>query len=357
VTEKNESDRMRMPYLLPPTTPPIRTKGSCECQVLRSMCDWSGCNRTEDSIATASYDLICSANHFIYIENQFFISSTAPGVQNQVAQAIVDRIIRAAKNKTTFRVIVVLPNHPEGSVFSPEIKIILKWTYETISRGETSIFGQLKKAGIEPSDYISFHQLRNWGILDQGPISNQIYVHCKCIIVDDIWTIIGSANINDRSLLGIRDSEMAVVTRDNNQIEITMDGEKVLVSRFAHTLRMALWREHLGLSDTDADNKRIRDPISDSTYFGVWKQISASNTRIHASVFPNTPCDEYPTLKDFARAIEARATKPVSPEELASLKTISGFLLDFPHEFLAKENLSPSASDVAIKVLDQSVFN
>jgi phospholipase D1/2 len=30
------------------------------------------------------------------------------------------------------------------------------------------------------------------------------------MIIDDIKTIIGSANINDRSMLGYRDSELAV---------------------------------------------------------------------------------------------------------------------------------------------------
>ena len=37
-----------------------------------------------------------------------------------------------------------------------------------------------------------------------------IYVHSKMMIVDDKRTIIGSANINDRSMLGSRDSELAV---------------------------------------------------------------------------------------------------------------------------------------------------
>ena len=32
----------------------------------------------------------------------------------------------------------------------------------------------------------------------------------KLIIVDDKYTLIGSANINDRSMLGERDSEIAV---------------------------------------------------------------------------------------------------------------------------------------------------
>ncbi len=41
-----------------------------------------------------------------------------------------------------------------------------------------------------------------------------IYVHSKCIIIDDEWILIGSANINDRSLVGDRDSEIAVVMQN-----------------------------------------------------------------------------------------------------------------------------------------------
>ncbi len=40
-------------------------------------------------------------------------------------------------------------------------------------------------------------------------VTEQIYVHSKLIVVDDKMAIIGSANINDRSLLGNRDSELA----------------------------------------------------------------------------------------------------------------------------------------------------
>ena len=37
-----------------------------------------------------------------------------------------------------------------------------------------------------------------------------IYVHSKLMIVDDVYAIVGSANINQRSLAGNRDSEIAV---------------------------------------------------------------------------------------------------------------------------------------------------
>ena len=37
-----------------------------------------------------------------------------------------------------------------------------------------------------------------------------IYVHSKGMIVDDEYVIVGSANINQRSLEGTRDSEIAI---------------------------------------------------------------------------------------------------------------------------------------------------
>jgi len=40
-----------------------------------------------------------------------------------------------------------------------------------------------------------------------------VYVHSKIMIVDDRAALIGSANINDRSLLGSRDSEVIFYSR------------------------------------------------------------------------------------------------------------------------------------------------
>lgn len=38
------------------------------------------------------------------------------------------------------------------------------------------------------------------------------------------------------------------------------------------------------------------------------------------------------------------------------LKELRGHLMDMPFDFLCEENLGPSASDVAIKLVDSSVF-
>lgn len=56
-------------------------------------------------------------------------------------------------------------------------------------------------------DYIFFFGLRGHATLkDNKPLTEIVYVHSKLMIVDDKRAIIGSANINDRSLCGNRDS-------------------------------------------------------------------------------------------------------------------------------------------------------
>lgn len=48
------------------------------------------------------------------------------------------------------------------------------------------------------------------------------------MVVDDLRALIGSANINDRSLRGDRDSEIACVYEDyDDMIESRMDGKPV----------------------------------------------------------------------------------------------------------------------------------
>lgn len=73
------------------------------------------------------------------------------------------------------------------------------------------------------------------------------------MIVDDRAAIIGSANINERSQRGNRDSEVAAIVRDTDMMESTMGGEPFAVGRFAHTLRIRLMREHLGVNTDECE--------------------------------------------------------------------------------------------------------
>ncbi|KAG1796447.1 uncharacterized protein HD556DRAFT_1234604 [Suillus plorans] len=155
-----EDDKVEPPYTPPP-------HGVCRVQAVRSVCDWSHGVLTEHSIQNAYIQLINEANHFIYIENQFFISNTREEgpVKNQIAKAIVERIIKAAKDDRKFKVIVVIPELPgfAGDVKNDSaLKIIMAAQYRTMNRGGHSIYEEIRKAGFEPMDYIRFYHLRSY---------------------------------------------------------------------------------------------------------------------------------------------------------------------------------------------------
>lgn len=253
------------PFLLPPPDfnpadlEALGLEGTCEVQICRSAGPWSlgTPDKTEHSIMNAYIKMIEESEHFVYIENQFFISSCETEstiVHNKIGDALVERITRASKNDESWKAVVVIPLVPgfqntveeEGGT---SVRLIMQYQYRSICRGESSIFGRLKAVGIDPEDYIQFYALRQWGRL--GPrktlVTEQLYIHAKCMVVDDRVAIIGSANINERSMLGNRDSECAAVVRDSDMIWSKMNGKPYQVGRFPHTLRMRLMREHLGL--------------------------------------------------------------------------------------------------------------
>ncbi|BCR91689.1 phospholipase D [Aspergillus chevalieri] len=253
------------PFLLPPPDfdprdlEALGLDGSSEVQILRSSSMWSTGTPevTEHSIMNAYVKLIEESEHFVYIENQFFVSTCeidGRKIENLIGDALVERITRAAKNGEAWRAVIVIPLMPgfQNTVDSEggtSVRLIMQCQYRSICRGETSIFGRLRALGIEPEEYIQFFSLRTWGkIGDQSQlVTEQLYIHAKCMVVDDRAAIIGSANINERSMLGSRDSEVAAVVRDTNMIWSTMNGQPYLVGRFPHTLRMRLMREHLGI--------------------------------------------------------------------------------------------------------------
>ncbi|KAK6455580.1 phospholipase D [Scheffersomyces xylosifermentans] len=233
--------------------------GTCEVQLLRSAGNWSlGLKEHEQSIQNAYLKLIETSEHFVYIENQFFVTSCfidGTEIENRIGDALVDRIIRAKHEKTNWKAVIIIPLMPgfESQVDEPDgssVRVIMQCQYMSISRGRSSIFAKLKKAGIEPDDYIQFFSLRKWGRIgpDRTLVTEQLYIHAKTMVVDDRAAIIGSANINERSMRGIRDSEVCAIVRDKETVRTSMGGEPYLAGRFAHTLRMRLMREHLGVN-------------------------------------------------------------------------------------------------------------
>lgn len=170
--------------------PKNRIAGTCRCQLLRSVAPWSmglKPQTKENSIQMAYLEMIQNAKHFIYIENQFFISGSAGDqVHNQISEVLIMRIKQAAANKEKFRVIVVLPLLPgfEGEIDTSTasiLKIQLHWQYQTICRGGTSIIETLEKDPNikDPFEYISFFSLRQHGKISGEPVTEIVYVHSK----------------------------------------------------------------------------------------------------------------------------------------------------------------------------------
>lgn len=337
--------------------------GSLSIQVLRSLGDWHLSNfvnkAPEQSIYEAYLYYIETAQHFIYIENQYFISSLAGSpVKNKIAQAILDRIQRAIDNNEMFRVIIILPVHPEGTFRDDAgIRYIMKWQYQTLNRSKKSLLTQLKiqNPGIEIEKYISINALRKAEYMPSiiKHVTEQIYVHTKLMIVDDRVVIIGSANINDRSMEGNRDSEIAVVIEDRSMIKSSMCGNEYEVGEFAYKLRLSLWKEHLGIPE-NFDSPIVKDPISD-TNWKFWLNKAKENTEIYKKYFPQAPSDHIGTLSD----IRSEDNGAIQQGRIPELDQRASHLILFPLEFLGNQNqkdLHPDFDAVEIKLADIDIF-
>lgn len=102
--EKNEKGREALPSNDNSMSAPVLNTlieqdddtepGEMSMQALRSASNWSlGKRNTECSIYQAYLGLIDIAEQYIYIENQFFISSTSnSGVENRLVLALFARI-------------------------------------------------------------------------------------------------------------------------------------------------------------------------------------------------------------------------------------------------------------------------
>ncbi|GAA6010322.1 hypothetical protein JCM10207_005173 [Rhodosporidiobolus poonsookiae] len=486
--------------------------GNMRVQVLRSSSDWSHGILTEHSIQNAYIEMIREARHYVYIENQFFITATnsnEPVIKNTIGQAIVERVLSAAHNNEKFKLVVVIPAIPgfAGDLDGNSgVLAILGAQYRSISRGDKSIFEVLRKEGVDPHQFIEFYNLRGydrinadsqrldrmaqnsgvtfeqaqaalcrvylgrdalpaeleknktvkfvvpreggekvalddsaeakknpavefplpqsydeaWEIIrrfeaadevrehiadsvahhamagqrslfdevwegDEASernayVSEQVYPHTKLLIADDTRVLIGSANINDRSQLGDRDSEIAIVIEDNDMIESRMNGKRFLASRFASSLRRQLYKNHLGLAppqfcppvseepvtaamrpvtfqsreDHFADELQSRedqlvmDPLSPETE-ALLRDTAAKNTQCFESVFHCVPTNKVKTWEEYKAHVPQAPIKPghVAKTDMPveyikqQLDQVRGHIVSMPLDFLSSGAAGP----------------
>ncbi|CAN7131056.1 unnamed protein product [Brassica rapa subsp. narinosa] len=233
-------------------------------------------NIIDRSIQDAYIHAIRRAKDFIYIENQYFLGSSfawsADGIKPEeinalhlIPKELSLKIVSKIKAGERFKVYVVVPMWPEGIPESGSVQAILDWQRRTMEMMYKDVIKALREKGLEedPRDYLTFFCLGNREVKKDGeyeptekpePDSDyiraqearrfMIYVHTKMMIVDDEYIIIGSANINQRSMDGARDSEIAMGGYQPYHLSVRQPARGQI-----HGFRMSLWYEHLGMLD------------------------------------------------------------------------------------------------------------
>lgn len=333
----------------------------------------------QDDILQAMLTIIDKAQHFIYIENQFFVSgfgalagyddaspqtdpSSGPAKRimddgggagraatrimpgdatklpgNDIIDAIakkIDFVIQRAK-PSPFHVYITLPVHPEGLLSDGAVMAQVHWTMQSLVFGSQSLLNRIRRSlkarAIYDKDpdanwhraylehdhgyldiplakcfeYVTLLNLRNWAKLGEGKhvsfVTEQIYVHSKLLIVDDRYAILGSANINDRSLLGSRDSELAVLVVDTESKtrDLKQNGKQVPVRHFARDLRKQVWRKLFGITaGGDKAANELKSAVLHPAAPASWKAIqkrAKQNTALYEAAFNWIPRNMDPT--------------------------------------------------------------
>ncbi|KAK3680162.1 hypothetical protein LTR78_000539 [Recurvomyces mirabilis] len=156
--------------------------GGVEVQLMRSCTKWSHGVPLEHSIANAYIETIRNSKHFVYIENQFFITATSDKqkpVQNRIGAAMVERVVRAARNNEQYHMIVNIPSVPgfagdlkdDGSLGT---RAIMEFQYNSINRGGHSILEAIAAQGVNPMQYLRFYNLRNYDRINASGTMAQV---------------------------------------------------------------------------------------------------------------------------------------------------------------------------------------
>ena len=121
--------------------------------------------QVDSSIAQAYIQLIRHAEHFIYIENQYFLGSAYSWLINDdvnchhtIPSEITQRIVEKIRMNQRFTAYVMIPMFPEGDPASMPIQEILYWQYRTIEMMYSRIGEEIRKTNSQthPTDWLLF---------------------------------------------------------------------------------------------------------------------------------------------------------------------------------------------------------
>jgi len=223
---------------IPPQPPDPAPCGTHVVQVLRTypkrLRAYPFARRGERSIARAYRKVLRRARSLIYLEDQYLWSA-------EVAEIFADALGRAPDLK----LVAVVPLHADTQGFVGEAEVL----------GRQYAMRLLREAG---GDRVAVYGLEN-------RLGTPVYVHAKVCVVDDVWSCVGSDNLNLRSWT--HDSELACAVID-------ADGG----TSFGRALRLQLNREHL-----DRDEGDDRDLHEADGLFTAYRNSAQALERWYAS--------------------------------------------------------------------------
>ncbi|MCO5576766.1 hypothetical protein L7F22_030585 [Adiantum nelumboides] len=191
------------------------------------------------------------------------------GANHLIPIELALKIVSKIKANEDFSVYVVIPLWPEGVPSSTSMQEILFFQSQTMEMMFTLIANALQETGKDkdhhPTDFLNFFCLGNREVIsDNGSAPStprdekssqalarksgrfMIYVHAKGMIVDDEYVIIGSANINQRSMAGSRDTEIAMGAYQPHR---TWARKGSHPQGQVYGFRASLWAEHLRVEE------------------------------------------------------------------------------------------------------------
>ncbi|CAN6314264.1 unnamed protein product [Urochloa humidicola] len=257
------------------------------------------------SVHTAYVNAIRGAQHFIYIENQYFLGSSFSwgshkdvGANNLIPIEIALKIANKIYANERFSAYIIIPMWPEGNPTGTPTQRILYWQKKTMQMMYEIIYKALKEVGLdgkyEPQDYLNFFCLGNREAEDTSSSSSgafsasnpqdqarknrrfMIYVHSKGMVVDDEYVIIGSANINQRSMEGTRDTEIAMgAYQPQHTWANTLSAPRGQIFGY----RMSLWAEHIGVIQESFSRPESLECVRQVRRIGQqnWEQFVSSH--------------------------------------------------------------------------------
>jgi len=165
-----------------------------------------GVKSTTKQIVEDYEDIIKNAKHYLYIENQYFINQ-----ENKLADKLLNRIERAINECSNFSVVIVLPMEAkEKSAFTKSRKSLKTALYVHIEKALNA-----SNCDKDITDFISVHWLGSLHRLQDGDyVIFSFYTGGNLMMADDDKLTIGSANWNDRSMMGY-DSDLNIHVTGN----------------------------------------------------------------------------------------------------------------------------------------------